>query len=222
MLRKLLHGDPSKRATAAELVSSEFGSLEDAYRFLIEKKRRLDIQTCLLPVETFALPASKAHLTCEANLLGLSMFEQDAVALLPAVFSSSEVEALTAAAAALTLKSQSLQLKSSSSETMKRIFAAANKLIPLLHQVYAGLVLPIVAGFLAVLGQEFMRPCVCLQRGLQPGAILAGKWGDESGLQQIKTQVWRQLGQAETARLRPLLQLVPMSARCLYMSYFAK
>ena len=73
-------------------------------------------------------------------------------------------------------------------------------------------VLPIVAGFLAVLGQEFMRPCVCLQRGLQPGAILAGKWGDESGLQQIKTQVWRQLGQAETARLRPLLQLVPMSA----------
>ena len=229
VLRKLLHGDPSKRATAAELVSSEFGSLEDAYRFPIEKKRRLDIQTCLLPVETFALPASKAHLTCEANLLGLSMsmFEQDAVALLPAVFSSSEVEALTAAAAALTLKSQSLQLKSSSSETMKRIFAAANKLVPLLHQVYAGLVLPIVAGFLAVLGPESPAGqvrckaknscvlCVCLQRGLQPGGILAGKWGDESGLQQskiIKTQVWRQLGQAETARLRPLLQLVPMSA----------
>ena len=91
------------------------------------------------------------------------MFEQDAVALLPAVFFSFEVEALTAAAAALTLKSQSLQLKSSSSETMKRIFAAANKLIPLFHQVYAGLVLPIVAGFLAVLGQEFMRPlCVCV------------------------------------------------------------
>ena len=67
------------------------------------------------------------------------MFEQDGAALLPAVFSHSEVVSLTGAATALSLKPQPLHVKSGPKETVIHIFAVANKLIPLLHQLYEGL-----------------------------------------------------------------------------------